>query len=93
VINLHYWPTPNGHKITLFLEESGGGRLPPALSPRGRSRVGGKGPACAAALCFLSQLTAKPMSRVGAPTVQGRRRCKQQLTRNLSFVRVAGVSM
>jgi GST-like protein len=23
VINLHYWPTPNGHKITLFLEESG----------------------------------------------------------------------
>ena len=23
MINLHYWPTPNGHKITLFLEESG----------------------------------------------------------------------
>jgi len=23
VIDLHYWPTPNGHKITLFLEESG----------------------------------------------------------------------
>jgi GST-like protein len=23
VINLHYWPTPNGHKISLFLEESG----------------------------------------------------------------------
>src|SRR5688500_15603758 len=21
MINLHYWPTPNGHKITLFLEE------------------------------------------------------------------------
>jgi GST-like protein len=23
MIDLHYWPTPNGHKITLFLEESG----------------------------------------------------------------------
>jgi len=23
VIDLYYWPTPNGHKITLFLEESG----------------------------------------------------------------------
>jgi GST-like protein len=23
MIQLHYWPTPNGHKITLFLEESG----------------------------------------------------------------------
>jgi GST-like protein len=23
VIDLHYWPTPNGHKITLFLEEAG----------------------------------------------------------------------
>src|ERR1700722_2812334 len=22
VINLYYWPTPNGHKITIFLEES-----------------------------------------------------------------------
>jgi GST-like protein len=22
VIHLHYWPTPNGHKITLFLEEA-----------------------------------------------------------------------
>jgi GST-like protein len=22
VIDLHYWPTPNGHKITLFLEEA-----------------------------------------------------------------------
>ncbi len=21
--DLHYWPTPNGHKVTLFLEESG----------------------------------------------------------------------
>jgi GST-like protein len=30
VINLHYWPTPNGHKITLFLEESG---LPYRLVP------------------------------------------------------------
>jgi GSH-dependent disulfide-bond oxidoreductase len=23
VIQLYYWPTPNGHKITMFLEESG----------------------------------------------------------------------
>ena len=22
-IDLHYWPTPNGHKITIFLEETG----------------------------------------------------------------------
>ncbi|WP_130620804.1 glutathione binding-like protein [Dyella amyloliquefaciens] len=30
MIELHYWPTPNGHKITLFLEESG---LPYTISP------------------------------------------------------------
>jgi len=23
MIDLYYWTTPNGHKITLFLEESG----------------------------------------------------------------------
>ena len=23
MIELYYWPTPNGHKITLFLEEAG----------------------------------------------------------------------
>ena len=23
MINLHYWPTPNGHKVTIFLEEAG----------------------------------------------------------------------
>jgi GST-like protein len=23
MIHLHYWPTPNGHKVTLFLEETG----------------------------------------------------------------------
>lgn len=23
MIDLHYWTTPNGHKISLFLEESG----------------------------------------------------------------------
>ena len=22
MIDLHYWPTPNGHKITIFLEEA-----------------------------------------------------------------------
>jgi GST-like protein len=22
MIELHYWPTPNGHKITMFLEEA-----------------------------------------------------------------------
>jgi len=30
MIELHYWPTPNGHKITLFLEESG---LPYTIKP------------------------------------------------------------
>lgn len=30
MIDLHYWPTPNGHKITLFLEEAG---IPYALKP------------------------------------------------------------
>ena len=28
MINLYYWPTPNGHKITMFLEEA---KLPYAL--------------------------------------------------------------
>ena len=23
MIDLHYWTTPNGHKITIFLEETG----------------------------------------------------------------------
>ncbi|MDR1077019.1 MAG: glutathione S-transferase N-terminal domain-containing protein [Xanthomonadaceae bacterium] len=30
MIDLYYWPTPNGHKITLFLEEAG---LPYAVKP------------------------------------------------------------
>jgi len=30
VIDLYYWPTPNGHKITIFLEESG---LPYRIEP------------------------------------------------------------
>lgn len=30
MIELHYWPTPNGHKITLFLEETG---LPYIIKP------------------------------------------------------------
>ncbi|WP_325346825.1 glutathione binding-like protein [Xylophilus sp.] len=30
MIELHYWPTPNGHKIALFLEEAG---LPYTLHP------------------------------------------------------------
>lgn len=30
MIDLHYWPTPNGHKITMFLEEAG---LPYRLVP------------------------------------------------------------
>jgi len=30
MIELYYWPTPNGHKITLFLEEAG---LPYAIKP------------------------------------------------------------
>ena len=23
MIDLHYWTTPNGHKVTIFLEEAG----------------------------------------------------------------------
>ena len=30
MIDLYYWTTPNGHKITLFLEESG---LPYRITP------------------------------------------------------------
>ena len=30
MIDLHYWPTPNGHKITLFLEEA---ELPYTIRP------------------------------------------------------------
>ena len=30
MIDLYYWPTPNGHKITLFLEEAG---LPNTVKP------------------------------------------------------------
>ena len=30
MIDLYYWPTPNGHKITLFLEEAG---LPYTVKP------------------------------------------------------------
>ena len=30
MIELHYWPTPNGHKITMFLEES---HLPYEIKP------------------------------------------------------------
>ena len=32
MIDLYYWTTPNGHKITIFLEEAG-------LSGGSRSRV------------------------------------------------------
>jgi len=30
MIDLHYWTTPNGHKITIFLEETG---LPYTIKP------------------------------------------------------------
>ncbi len=30
MLDLYYWPTPNGHKITIFLEETG---LPYAVKP------------------------------------------------------------
>ena len=35
MIDLHYWPTPNGHKVTLLLEElaESGAALPYALKP------------------------------------------------------------
>jgi len=43
-------------------------------------------------LCFVSQMTAEPVSRVSVPDVHGRLLC-QQLTQNLNVVRVTGVSM
>src|SRR5690242_4944518 len=30
MIDLYYWPTPNGHKVTMFLEETG---LPYRIHP------------------------------------------------------------
>jgi hypothetical protein len=49
MIDLHYWTTPNGHKITMFLEETGSansilicapGRIGPILvSPLGENRM------------------------------------------------------
>ncbi len=30
MLDLHYWPTPNGHKVTMFLEETG---VPYTLKP------------------------------------------------------------
>ena len=30
MLDLHYWPTPNGHKVTMFLEETG---IPYTLKP------------------------------------------------------------
>jgi glutathione S-transferase len=38
MIDLYYWPTPNGHKITLFLEETG---LYYTINQRRRSVQGG----------------------------------------------------
>ena len=35
MIDLYYWTTPNGHKITLFLEEAG---LPYTIHPVNLSR-------------------------------------------------------
>jgi GST-like protein len=34
---LYYWPTPNGHKITLFLEETGLPYETPSTSARASS--------------------------------------------------------
>ena len=35
MLDLYYWTTPNGHKLTMFLEETG---LPYALKPVNISR-------------------------------------------------------
>ena len=47
MLDLYYWPTPNGHKITLFLEEAG---LPYAIRPVNI----GKGPQFAPAYLAIS---------------------------------------
>jgi hypothetical protein len=41
MIDLHYWTTPNGHKITMFLEETG---LPYNIVPVNRSRTTNSSP-------------------------------------------------
>jgi GST-like protein len=52
MIRLHYWPTPNGHKITMFLEKVGldyqihptkisaGDQYKPEFLAFSRSRIG-----------------------------------------------------
>ena len=38
MIDLYYWTTPNGHKITIFLEEAGlEYNLHPSISAKGSS--------------------------------------------------------
>jgi len=36
MIDLYYWTTPNGHKVTIFLEEAG---MPYAIKPMERRRA------------------------------------------------------
>jgi glutathione S-transferase len=40
MIDVYYWPTPNGHKITMFLEETG---MDYRLVPIDPSRVRSEG--------------------------------------------------
>ena len=46
MIDLHYWTTPNGHKVTMFLEETG---LPYRIVPVriGEAMSPGESPAVA----------------------------------------------
>ena len=53
-IDLYYWPTPNGHKITIFLEETG---TPYTIKPVNIGRGG-------------SDLTAIAMAAGPYPNVQ-----------------------
>ena len=39
MIDLYYWTTPNGHKITLFLEEAGLPYMIHPVEPRPRGPV------------------------------------------------------
>jgi GST-like protein len=38
-LNLHYWPTPNGKKVTIFLEEA---QIPCTIVPCNIGRGGGR---------------------------------------------------
>jgi hypothetical protein len=68
MIDLYYWPTPNGHKITMFLEEAG---LDYRICP-GRHQCGGSIQAGVFGV-FAQQPHADRLSRNKARVLKGAR--------------------